>query len=326
MTTGKQESDMKYKKRMENILADKPDYCRGYVNSLLDCSFKTRYSYLNHVCRFMKGRTIEELNLDSFNDYMNKISVKENGEPNTPSYCIGTYFAIKSFITYLTDTGKIENNFMLNVKKPKNKELQRTVEKRENDYLEKEEINNLMNSVETQETNSGYMHSKMWQNRDIAIFSIFITTGIRCSALQMLNVGDVDLKKKTISVTEKGSKVRIIEISKELCDIIEVWLIDRNQYMNGYDNDALFISKRKSRMDNSTIYRLVKKYSDCMNGKRMHPHILRASYATLLYEQVEDLFFVQDCMAHANINTTKGYIRKKKKNTKRASEIMKAVL
>lgn len=58
----------------------------------------------------------------------------------------------------------------------------------------------------------------------------------------------------------------------------------------------------------------------------MHPHTLRASYATLLYDKTEDLFFVQDCMAHADSNTTRKYIRKKKRNTKQASEFMKTIL
>lgn len=326
MATGRQESNEKYLKRIENVLVGKPEFLNGYVNSLLDCTLRTRYGYLNHVVKFMEGRTIEDLNIDTFNSYMNQISMKENGEPNTPQYCISVYFAIKRFVEYLTNTGKIEKNFVCNTKKPKNKELQRTVVKRENDYLETEDIKILMNNIENQSVNDGYIHSEMWQHRDIAIFSIFLTTGIRCAALQMLDVNDVNLEQKMISVTEKGSKARIIEISQELCDIIEAWISDRNKYMIGYDEEALFISKRKNRMDNSTIYKLVKKYSGCVKGKEMHPHTLRASYATLLYDKTEDLFFVQDCMAHADSNTTRKYIRKKKRNTKQASEFMKTIL
>ena len=75
-------------------------------------------------------------------------------------------------------------------------------------------------------------------------------------------------------------------------------------------------------MDSTSIYNVVKKYSKNINGKNITPHKLRATYGTQLYNETGDIYFVQDCMGHSNPKTTELYVRDKKENRKKASDIM----
>ena len=87
--------------------------------------------------------------------------------------------------------------------------------------------------------------------------------------------------------------------------------------------DALFISNRKTRMDQSSISDVVKKYSSVIDGKHITPHKLRATYGTQLYAKTGDLYLVQECMGHSNPKTTELYIRgQKNEATQKASDIM----
>ena len=75
-------------------------------------------------------------------------------------------------------------------------------------------------------------------------------------------------------------------------------------------------------MDEVTVYNVIKKYADCIPEKNISPHKLRATYGTQLYNKTGDIYFVQECMGHSNPKTTELYVREKKQNTKKASEIM----
>ena len=74
--------------RIENVLNGKPDYFRGFVNFMNDSSIQTKYYYLNHICAFMEyvNKNPEDLSFDDFNNYMMKISYKEDGTEMTSSY------------------------------------------------------------------------------------------------------------------------------------------------------------------------------------------------------------------------------------------------
>ena len=99
------------------------------------------------------------------------------------------------------------------------------------------------------------------------------------------------------------------------------WIYIRENIVDD-DEQALFISNRKKRMDVSSISNVVKKYSKHINNKNITPHKLRATYGTQLYNETRDVLFVQDCMGHSSPKTTQLYIRDRKDNLKKASDIM----
>ena len=79
--------------RIEKVLNGKENYYRGFVNFMNDSSVQTRYYYLCHVCAFMEcvNKEPSTLTFDDFNNYMMKISYKEDGSMMTSSYRINIY-------------------------------------------------------------------------------------------------------------------------------------------------------------------------------------------------------------------------------------------
>lgn len=320
--------------RIEKVLYGKPDYLRGFVNFLNDASIQTKYVYLNHICAFMEyvNKEPNELTFDDFNNYMMKINYKEDGSEMTSSYRINVYSSLKKFNEYLWASKRLEQNYMLYIKRPKPKESQKTITKREKGFLTERELKKYLYEIEWR-TAFKEPEDRTWLIRDKAIIYVLLTTGIRNTALRMLDVDDVDLKNRELIVTDKGNKVRIYEISDKVTSAIESWLEQRNNiFSDGGEDKALFISNKKTRMCEKTLNNIVKKYSydvtgeSIIGGKNISTHKLRATYGTQLYNKTGDIYFVQQCMGHTNPRTTEIYVREKKQNTKRASQIMDGML
>ena len=310
--------------RIENVLNGKPDYFRGFVNFMNDSSIQTKYYYLNHICAFMEyvNKNPEDLSFDDFNNYMMKISYKEDGTEMTSSYRINIYSSLKKFNEYLYVSKRINQNYMLYIKRPKPKESQETIIKREKGYLTEKELAKYLEVIEDKIE----INNDIWSRRDRAIIYTLLTTGMRNTALRMLDVSDVDLNKKILTVTDKGGKVITYDMSQKLCSAIDSWLLFRNECVMYESKDqnckALFVSQQKKRMSSVTLKNIVKKYAVDINGKNITPHKLRATYGTQLYNKTGDIYFVQQCMGHTNPKTTELYVRERKQNTKRASDIM----
>ena len=327
--SGMQEMTKKYLDMINTVLSDNPEYFRGFVNFMNDSSIRTKYNYLNHVVAFMKyiNKEPENIEFDDFNNYMNEISYKEDGSRTSSSYQINIYSSLKKFSEYLYVSKKLSENYMLYIKRPKTKESQETITKREKGYLTEKELKRYIRSVEIGAIAPHRVQSSEWDIRDKAIILTFLYTGIRNSALRMIDVQDVDLIEKTLLVTDKGEKVRRFDIPDTLCEAIKEWLECREKIMKGYDSNALFISLRRRRMNSGTVLHVVKRYADnVIDDKNITPHKLRATYGTQLYNKTGDVYFVQECMGHSNPKVTELYIRDKKENTKRAGDIMDKLL
>ena len=327
--SGRQEITKKFLDLINVILDNSPEYMTGFSNFMSDSSIKTKYYYINHVNAFMKytNKNPEVLLFDDFSNYMAKITYKEDGSKTSSSYQINIYSSLKKFCEYLYVTKRLSENYMLYIKRPKAKDSQETIVKRENGYLTERELKRYIRNVEIGATAPHRVQSVEWDIRDKAIILTFLCTGIRNSALRTIDVKDVDLKKKTLVVTDKGEHVRIFDIPDSLCEAIAEWLECRETIMKGYHSQALFVSRRKNRMDSGTVLHIVKRYADkVIDDKNITPHKLRATYGTQLYNKTGDIYFVQECMGHSNPKVTELYIRDKKQNTKRAGDIMDNLL
>lgn len=325
--TGIQEFNNKYIKKINNVLVTQPDYIKGFVNYMSEVSLTTKYAYMYDVINFTDklNKSINELCLDDFSGYISSLEYKANGEPMTASYRVAVYSALKKFCEYLYATKRISENYMLYVKRPKTIENQKTISKRENGFLTKKEIVKYIKTVEDNNINEYRQVGDKWNKRDLLIIKLFLSTGIRCSALNKLDISNINFKEKTLVVTDKGGKVKTYDLSDDLLDELNEWIIIRREEIK--DNEAaLFISNRKRRMEPLSIYNVVNKYSKNIKNKHITPHKLRATYGTQLYNETGDIYFVQDCMGHSNPKTTELYIRGKKQNMKKASDIMNKII
>lgn len=277
---------------------------------------KTRENYAEKIKMFL-NKMDKEITDITFDDYVNYLGSQLN---KSSSYQVQIYAALKKFAEYLQMAHITEYNNMEGVKKPRNKESIETKEKREHNYLTKTELDQFLMNIKTGK--SKYERKVDNSVRDYALFQLMINTGLRISAIVKLDISSINKEDKTLKVVEKRGKIRFCCLSKKLMKLIEDWLEVREKEYNPID-DALFITRKGTRLTNRGIDKLVSKYGDGIKDIRMTPHKIRATYGTILYEKTGDIYFTQKAMGHANIQTTMLYVRGQDEKTQRkAAEIM----
>ena len=143
--------------------------------------------------------------------------------------------------------------------------------------------------------------------RDRAILELFYSSGLRLSELTGLNLDHIDFADATVRTTGKGRKERVVPVGSHAINAIHGWLAVREQYLKE-DNPALFISQRGNRLAPRTVQQRLHKWSMAKGlRERVHPHMLRHSFASHLLESSGDLRAVQELLGHANLSTTQIY-------------------
>ena len=326
--SGRSEMELKYRTKIKNVINDNITL-KHYVNFINASECMTQYTYTCIVAAFLKNinKAETDLTFDDFNDYLSDIKYLDNNETKTSSYIITVYSALKKFCEYLYVSNKIKDNYMTHIKRPKAIEKQSTIQKREKAYLTETEIHKIIDNIYIDPSTKRELADE-WKARNRAIIYLFLFTGLRCSALSSIDLDDINFKDKVLFTTDKGSKVRRIDMPDALCKVLKEW-IDVRRCLVDDTNKALFISNRKSRMSNQAIALMVNTYAKrCgISEKRITPHKLRATYGTQLQNATGDINFVRECMGHKSVETTKLYIRgNTNNNSKKAAEIMSAII
>jgi integrase/recombinase XerC len=142
--------------------------------------------------------------------------------------------------------------------------------------------------------------------RDAALLELLYGAGLRVSECCGLDVGDVDLRKETVTVLGKGSKVRRLPLGTPACDAVRAYLRDTRADLLREPTSALFVNARGNRMTPRDARRVLARYP-LADGRTLHPHSLRHAYATHLLEGGADLRAVQELLGHADVGTTQVY-------------------
>jgi len=143
--------------------------------------------------------------------------------------------------------------------------------------------------------------------RDLAMWELFYSSGLRLSELVELNRVDIDLLDRSVHIRDgKGGKSRMLPIGRQAAKAIERWL-ELRQTWSGNET-ALFVSVRGSRLSARSVQSRLKRWGRKHGiNEKMHPHMLRHSFASHLLESSGDLRAVQELLGHSNISTTQIY-------------------
>lgn len=143
--------------------------------------------------------------------------------------------------------------------------------------------------------------------RDQAMLELFYSSGLRLAELVGLDQPAVDLASGEIRVLGKGGKERIVPIGDYAAESLRAWLLVRGQHAD-LEEPALFVSRRGRRISRSSVQQRLKHWARQFGlPGRVHPHMLRHSFATHLLESSGDLRAVQELLGHANLSTTQVY-------------------
>jgi integrase/recombinase XerD len=147
--------------------------------------------------------------------------------------------------------------------------------------------------------------------RDRAIIEMLYATGCRVSELTGIDLHDFDHETRTVIVTGKGDKQRLVPVGRYADQAVSRWLRDRPSFLRDRDPGALFLSTRGNRLSRQAVWRIVKARgrSAGIDDGRLTPHVFRHSAATHMVEGGADLRTVQELLGHASLSTTQVYTR-----------------
>jgi integrase/recombinase XerC len=198
--------------------------------------------------------------------------------------------AIRSFFNFLLREAALKSNPAVDVQAPRAK-------KRLPATLDVDQMNKLLSFRTDSELSV----------RDKAIMELFYSSGLRLSELTGLNLTDIDLRDRTVRVTGKGNKTRIVPIGRYAVEALSKWLRERPA-LAGTGEPALFVAHTGRRLGPRAIQVRIAQWAKLQGiGVHVHPHMFRHSFATHLLESSQDLRGVQELLGHANISTTQVY-------------------
>jgi integrase/recombinase XerC len=200
--------------------------------------------------------------------------------------------SIRSFYNYLLRQRVVTNNPAVEVKAPKSeKKLPKT--------CDTEQIEQLLKS--SPEDNP-------LKTRDLAMFELMYSSGLRLAELVSLDVQDINLQQRQMVVTGKGNKTRYLPVGRKAISALNKWLDTRFQFIKMSNEQAIFISQHGKRLSHRSVQaRLNSLIKNQALSMHVSPHMLRHSFATHLLESSSDLRAVQELLGHADISTTQIY-------------------
>ncbi|UCV11896.1 tyrosine recombinase XerC [Dechloromonas denitrificans] len=145
--------------------------------------------------------------------------------------------------------------------------------------------------------------------RDIAMFELFYSSGLRLAELAALDCDALDsaLHEGEIRVLGKRSKMRLVPVGSKAREALAAWAQVRDS-LAGPEETALFVGQRGRRLGQRMIQlRLSRQAQLAGLSRHVHPHMLRHSFASHVLQSSGDLRAVQEMLGHASITSTQVY-------------------
>lgn len=266
------------------------DDFKRYLNVDKNYSDNTIESYIRDIVYFLEyeNKKIDDISKKDIENYILHILPKYN--ENSVNRILAS---IKGFFKYLS----IYKGFINVSEDVSSLKRKKSLPK----YLSIEEVDKLLDiDIQTP-----------FDYRNKTMLEVLYATGMRASELINLDTTNVDLVNMVINVYGKGSKERIVPITKLACSYL-------NEYINNYRNllfvkkqkptDALFLNNHGKRISRVGLYKMIESIARNKGiNKEITPHTLRHSFATHLIECGADIRSVQELLGHENVTTTEIY-------------------
>ena len=332
------ETDLKNTLLLREVLSELPpfasDYFRGIIGST---STKTRLSYAYDIRLFfryllernpsLKGKEMRDLRIGildevkalDIEEYIEYLRVYRDGEKglvkNGDRGLKRKLSALRSFYAYYFRHEMIKTNPTVLIDMPKihDKAIIR---------LDSGEVAALLDLVEhggddlSGQAKAFYEKTK---ERDLALITLLLGTGIRVSECVGLDVEDIDFRNDRIRVIRKGGSEAFVYFGEEVEEALRRYLPVRKAVTPVAGNEhALFFSAQRKRMGVRAVENLVSKYAERVTTvKRITPHKLRSTYGTALYHETGDIYLVANVLGHKDVNTTRKHYAAMDEDSKR---------
>ena len=324
-TTYREHTDTENILKLRQVLSTLPAFCKDYFRAIdSTTTTKTRISYAydiriffqflldenpafkNYAMTDFSVAVLDQIKAVDLEEYMEYLKVYQNGdktETNGERGLKRKISALRSFYAYYYKREMIQTNptVLIDVPKIHDKSIIR---------LDTDEVALLLDYIEhcgDSLTGQKRVYYEKTKERDLAIVTLLLGTGIRVSECVGLDIEDVDFKNNGIKVTRKGGNEMVVYFGEEVEKALKRYLEIREGItpLAGHEH-ALFYSAQRKRMGVQAVENMVKKYSrQITTTKKITPHKLRSTYGTALYQETGDIYLVADVLGHKDVNTTK---------------------
>ena len=323
--TYREHTDIEHTLKLREVLKTLPPFCKDYFRAIsTTTTTKTRISYAYDIRIFFqflldenpafKNHTMLDFNVDvldqvkalDIEEYQEYLKVYQNGdklETNGERGLKRKISALRSFYAYYYKREMIHTNPTVLVDVPK-------IHQKSIIKLDTDEVAMLLDYIEhcgDHLTGQKRVFYEKTKERDLALVTLLLGTGIRVSECVGLDVEDVDFKNNGVKVTRKGGNEMVVYFGPEVEKALKKYLEVRAGItpLAGHEH-ALFYSAQRRRIGVQAVENLVKKYArEITTTKKITPHKLRSTYGTALYQETGDIYLVADVLGHKDVNTTK---------------------
>lgn len=321
---GREEHELIANQRTEELLNCYPSYLRDFYVFMDNKSYTTKRNYIIYILHMLKSikgtdyvelEDVVKITTEELQTYMLSLKYKITKDGETKK--VGTsiravrWSAINHFYIFLVRRKYIDYNpFADFISRPVVKDKKDIV------YLDGGEVRKLLEHVsETADP--------LFRNRDLAIITLAISTGLRETAITEINISDINFTNGSIFTTNKGEKSWYVYPVEMSMNYIKEWIKDRGRILGdeAEKNNALFISRSKRRMTAHTLIYMLQGYTDIFD-KHITFHKLRSTCATNLYKASNDLFLVAETLGHSNTKTTQRYTKLGDERRREARNLM----
>lgn len=322
MANGRLEKETIEFNKIENKLKSLPKIFGDYYYTLRaeKKSYGTIKEYIGTIKHFMEFYTngkpddyfykkVETMDINKYLISLETKVVRGETVPTSSGFRSNKWKALYSFFEFLVDTEKIEKSPIAKKSRPK------VTDNPSVTYLTEDEIRRIIEKIKREAKDSMI-------NRDLCLFMLGVTTGLRVAATIQINIEDIDFNKGTIHVVEKMNKVFDVIIGKNLMAVLKAWIADRQIYFGDAGTNALFISQHGKRISYDAVRKLWIKYTEGITDKKITPHCLRHTCATNLYEKTGDIYLTSAQLHHSNVTTTMRYAEISDKKLLKANSIL----
>lgn len=247
---------------------------------------------LDSFFTWLNSDNVAELTLENFKQYgvyLHDTVLKHNGDKLSDSSVQGNLRAVKAFFNYAIEQQYIED-FSRKLKLPK-------VHQKEQRILDDDEIAALLGC---------FGNTTQADIRNKCFVAYMLDCGLRRGELTKINMADVDLKNQTTVVRGKGGKQRLVPMGNMSAEFLRDYVTQYRQ--NASLTSPLFVESSGERCTDNLIKQLFKRLKKRSGIKRLHPHLLRHTFATYYIADGGDLETLRLILGHANIQTTQRYL------------------
>jgi integrase/recombinase XerD len=145
--------------------------------------------------------------------------------------------------------------------------------------------------------------------RDRALVELLYGAGLRVSEAVGLDRSGVDLEQRLVRCTGKGGKERVVPVGRHAVEALRRYLAHGRPYLDKRHRPELFLNAQGGALTRAGAFLILRRLAGRagLEPERVHPHLLRHSFATHLLEGGADLRSVQEMLGHADLGTTELY-------------------